>query len=150
MELQEVITELQNKIELNNKIIKIIPNIPDVSEKFVNENELFNFIINVLQKGNCKNKRQRAKKSKGVIKMGLVVIGTVICVIAVMIMAFLVICLTNMAISPTDEVGNTNTLFALILGLILMTSYGLGVTMVQMGMTEQQTIQVESGDMNDK
>lgn len=50
MELQEAITELQDKIETNKKIIKIIPNTPDVSGGFVKENELFKFIINVLRK----------------------------------------------------------------------------------------------------
>ena len=52
------------------------------------------------------------KNNKGEIKMELVILGTAVCVIAVMIIAYMVICLVN-------EGGNANTVFVLILGIVL-------------------------------
>lgn len=73
--------------------------------------------------------------------MGLVVVGTAVCVIAVMITVYMFVCFRN-------EIGNTDnadTVFALILGIALIALFGMGMIMIQVGMNEQQTIQIESG-----
>lgn len=71
--------------------------------------------------------------------MELVIVGTATCAVAVMITAY-------MFARFLDEVDN-GAVFALILGIALTAFFGLGIGMVQTGMNEQQTIQVESGDM---
>lgn len=78
--------------------------------------------------------------------MGFVVVGTAICVIAVMIIAFMFVCFRN-EIGDTD---NADTVFALILGIALTALFGMGMIMIQVGITEQQTIQIESSDKNVK
>ena len=75
--------------------------------------------------------------------MGLVVAGIAVCTIAVTIMMYIFVCFVN-------EISNINNLaIALTLGFALMALLGIGMLMIQEGMTEQKTIQVESGDISE-
>lgn len=79
------------------------------------------------------------KNFKGVIKMGLVVVGTALSAIAVMLTLYECLCLTHEA----------TEFFLLILGIALTAFFCIGIATIQVGMTEQQTIQVESGDISE-
>lgn len=75
--------------------------------------------------------------------MELVILGTALCAVIVMIIVYMLILFVN-------EAGDANVVFALILGIVLITFLCAGIPLIFDGIAEQQTIQVESGDMNDK